>query len=119
MFDTVAAGLDYFAVAEAFPDADGMDSSSYGVSRCGNLENGYKVTHDERGPRHVTPAGRNVFYDLWGRRRFKRFSQPLSAGRWQAGENCQLSVKSPLVGGPCLAAGDIGGQVRILVENAR
>jgi predicted XRE-type DNA-binding protein len=24
-----------------------------------------KVTHDEHGPRHVTPAGRTVFYDLF------------------------------------------------------
>jgi hypothetical protein len=35
------------------------------------------------------------------------------------GVNPQLSVESPLVGGPGFAAGDIGGQVRIFVQNAR
>src|SRR5260370_8948676 len=43
---------------------------------------------------------------------------PQSAGRWLADVNRQLSVESPLVGGPRFAAGDIAGQVRI-VQNAR
>ncbi len=46
-------------------------------------------------------------------------SGPLSAGRWLAGENRQLSVESTLVGGPRFAAGDIGGEVRIFVQDAR
>ena len=27
--------------------------------------NARKAVHDEHGPRHVTPAGRSVFYDLF------------------------------------------------------
>ncbi len=41
---------------------------------------------------------------------------PSSAGRWPARENCQLGIESPLVGGPYLAAGDIGGEVRICIQ---
>src|SRR3954454_5344217 len=44
---------------------------------------------------------------------------PPSASRWPAGVNRQLSVESPLVGGPRFAAGDIGGKVRIFVQDAR
>src|SRR3954451_5741500 len=44
---------------------------------------------------------------------------PRSAGRWLAGVYRQLSVESPLVGGPRFAAGDIGGKVRIFVQDAR
>jgi hypothetical protein len=39
-----------------------------------------------------------------------------SAGRRLAGVNRQLSLESPLVGGLRFAAGDIGGQVRILAQ---
>src|SRR3954468_1581877 len=44
---------------------------------------------------------------------------PPSASRWPAGVNRQLSVESPLVGGPRFAAGDIGGKVRIFVQDTR
>ena len=40
------------------------------------------------------------------------------AGRC-GGENRQLIVEGTLVGGPRLATGDIGGQVRILLQYAR
>src|SRR3954452_9380570 len=39
-------------------------------------------------------------------RRLRAQSGPPSAGRWLAGVNRQLSVKSPLVGGPRFAADD-------------
>src|SRR4051794_22483622 len=42
-----------------------------------------------------------------------------SASRWLAGVNRQLSVKSPLVGGPRFAAGDIARKVRISAQEAR
>jgi hypothetical protein len=42
-----------------------------------------------------------------------------SAGRWLAGVDRKLSGESPLVGGTRFTAGNIGGQVRILIENAR
>src|SRR5258708_24547729 len=44
---------------------------------------------------------------------------PQSVGRWLAGVNRQLSVESPLVGGPRFAAGDIAGQVWESVQDAR
>jgi hypothetical protein len=43
----------------------------------------------------------------------------LSAGRWLASEDRQLSVESALVGGPRFAAGDIGREVRILFQYSR
>jgi hypothetical protein len=46
-------------------------------------------------------------------------SGPLSAGRWLASENRQLSVESTLEGGPRFAAGDIGGEVPIFVQHTR
>src|SRR4051794_1321494 len=42
-----------------------------------------------------------------------------SAGRWLADINRQLGGESPLVGGPRFAAGDIGRQVRVFVQNTR
>jgi len=44
---------------------------------------------------------------------------PQSDGRWLAGVNRQLRIEGPLVGGPRFAAGDIGGQVRKFVQDAR
>src|SRR5258708_10466112 len=41
-----------------------------------------------------------------------------SAGWRLAGVNRQLSVESPLVGGPRFAAGDIGGEGLIFVQKA-
>src|SRR5262249_27171861 len=46
-----------------------------------------------------------------------RCSQP--GLRRLGGVNRQLSSESPLIGGPRFAAGHIGGQVRMFVENAR
>src|ERR1041385_8491462 len=40
-----------------------------------------------------------------------------SAGLWLAGGNRQLSLERPLVRGPSFAAGDIGGEVRVLVQD--
>ena len=49
----------------------------------------------------------------------QRPSRPLSAGRLLAGVDRQLSGEGPLVGGPRFAAGHIGGEVRIFVQQTR
>src|SRR5882672_9853045 len=46
-------------------------------------------------------------------------SSLLPAGRSLAGENRQLSFESTLEGGPRFAAGDIGGEVRIFLQDPR
>jgi hypothetical protein len=43
----------------------------------------------------------------------------LSAVRWLASENRQLSIEGTLVGGPRFATGDIGGEVRIFLPYSR
>ena len=51
-------------------------------------------------------------------RRSGNYGAPSSAGRC-GGENRQLSLESTLVGGSRLAAGDIGGEVRVFFQYIR
>src|SRR3984885_7166067 len=69
-----------------------------------------------RGPEQARTGQSGIVAALVRGSRTRRL---FSAGRWLASENRQLSVESTHVGGPRFAAGDIGGEVRILVQHTR
>src|SRR6187200_2741509 len=62
-------------------------------------------------------ASPRTFASVW--LRLRALGERPSVGRPLARVDRQLGVESSLVGRPRFAAGEIGGQVRILVENAR
>src|SRR5688572_31884710 len=86
-------------------------SGGAGCTKCSVIHT-TETSSSRNGP-YVSAASRN---ETW--RVLKRGMKGLRT-LWLAGIDCQLSGEGPPVGGPRFAAGDIGGQVRIFVQNAR